>query len=260
MNYEIDEVFADGNMTPVIRQGDLVRRALPGSWQVSHPLLKHLESKQFRLSPRVVRHNDEYEWLRFMPGHSLSGDLAGHRGPDILIQVGTMIAGYHAAVADFEVPADASWGPSYEDCGVREVVCHNDIAPWNTIIDDHGLVTGLIDWDLISPGPRRWDLAYAAWRFGLLEPGDEFGSVTDRGNRVTTLLNAYGLPQSERIGFIDLIRERAQHGFDIVETLGKQGVPGFATLYEKGAHHWGRPSMNWIDEHRSQLIDFVEPS
>lgn len=261
MSHHDEEVFADGNMTPVVRQGNLVRRALPATWKISHTLLQHLESKNFDFSPRLVRYDDTHEWLSFMPGHSLAADLAGHRSPQLLTQVGQMIAAYHHAVAGFVVPDQSDWGPGFDETGRSgevKVICHNDIAPWNTIVDASGQVTGLIDWDLISPGPARWDLAYAAWRFGLLEPGDEFGSILARANRISTLLDAYGFADVHRAGFIDLIRERAQHGFDIVETLGKQGVPGFATLYEKGAHHWGRSSMNWIDQHRSELISVVE--
>ncbi|MEJ7838906.1 MAG: aminoglycoside phosphotransferase family protein [Thermomicrobiales bacterium] len=258
MSHHDEEIFADGNMTPVIRQGILVRRALPATWKITHALLQHLALKNFDFAPRVVRKDESYEWLSFMPGQSLAADLAGNRSPDLLIQVGQMIAAYHRAVADFVVPENSDWGPGFEENALPEVICHNDIAPWNTIVNADGRVTGLIDWDLIAPGPARWDLAYAAWRFGLLEPEDEFGSVAARANRITSLLDAYGLASAGRAGFIDLIRERAQHGFDIVETLGKQGVPGFATLYEKGAHHWGKPSMNWIDQHRSELISIVE--
>jgi Ser/Thr protein kinase RdoA (MazF antagonist) len=253
------ETFADGNMTPVVRIGREVRRALPLAWKASHAVLRHLETKGFPYSPRLLRHDDEFEWLCFMPGKSLESDLAGHRDLNLLVMVGQMIRQYHEAMRDFVPPPGVIWSPGIRDTDPVETICHNDIAPWNTIVNGEGVVTGLIDWDLVRPGPVSWDLAYAAWRFGLLEPRDEFGSVRDRGVRIVTLLDAYGFPLASRRGFIDLIRERAQHGFDIVEILGKQGAPGFATLYEKGAHHWGRPSMDWIDAHRSELIAVVEP-
>jgi hypothetical protein len=259
VKHQDTETFADGNMTPVVRIGREVRRALPPGWTGSHAVLRHLEAKGFPYSPRVIRHDDEFEWLTYMPGGSLEADLAGHRGLELLIQVGRIIRQYHEAMQDFVVPSDVTWSPSIDDLGPVETICHNDIAPWNTIVNGDGVVTGLIDWDLVGPGPVSWDLAYAAWRFGLLESGDVFGSVRDRGVRIVTLLDAYGFPLESRRGFIDLIQERAQHGFDIVEILGKEGVPGFATLYEKGAHHWGRPSMDWVDAHRPELISVVEP-
>ena len=44
-----------------------------------------------------------------------------------------------------------------------EVVCHNDFAPYNTVFRDRRL-TGVIDWDMASPGPRVRDLSYLAYR------------------------------------------------------------------------------------------------
>jgi len=252
------EVFADGNMTPVVRQGNSVMRALPTGWRGSHAVLRHLETKKFPYSPRLIRHDDTHEWLTFLLGHSLPADLAGSRQSDLLVQVGTMIRSYHDAIADFVAPDDIVWGPTIGANEPVEVICHNDIAPWNIVVDANDNLTGLIDWDLLNPGPRSHDLAYAAWRFGLLEPGEELGSVADCATRIVTLLDAYGLLLHDRIGFVDLIIERAQTGFDVVETLGKQGVPGYAALYEKGAHHWGVPSMKWISHHRNDLIAGIE--
>jgi hypothetical protein len=242
-----------------VRIGQEVRRALPTGWRGSHAVLRHLEKKGFNWAPRLLRCDEEHEWLTFMPGESMEADLTGHRDLSLLEQVGKLIRQYHNAMRDFVPPPDVQWAPSIGEPPVVETICHNDIAPWNTIVDNTGTITGLIDWDLLAPGPVSWDLAYAAWRFGLLEPGEAFGSVADRAFRITTILDSYGYPYESRRGFIDLIRERQQSGFDIVEALGQQGVPGFVTLYEKGAHHWGRPAMDWTNANRDELIRLVEP-
>jgi Ser/Thr protein kinase RdoA (MazF antagonist) len=43
----------------------------------------------------------------------------------------------------------------------NEVICHNDFAPHNVAFLD-GATVGAIDFDMCSPGPRLWDLAYFA--------------------------------------------------------------------------------------------------
>ena len=45
-----------------------------------------------------------------------------------------------------------------------EVICHNDFCPYNLLFEGTEL-TGVIDFDLASPGPRVWDLGQTAYRF-----------------------------------------------------------------------------------------------
>ena len=44
------------------------------------------------------------------------------------------------------------------------MICHNDVAPYNTVFVD-GRPRALIDFDTAGPGPRVWDIAYAAYTF-----------------------------------------------------------------------------------------------
>ena len=51
-------------------------------------------------------------------------------------------------------------------------MCHNDFAPYNLMFEGTEL-TGVIDFDLASPGPRVRDIGYAAYRFvPLTDPGN----------------------------------------------------------------------------------------
>jgi Ser/Thr protein kinase RdoA (MazF antagonist) len=251
-----EETFADGNMNPVVRIGDEVRRSLPGSWRGSHAVLRHLAARNFPFSPRVLRHDASHEWLTYLPGHSIGADLLEDRSDSLVEQAGRLIRRYHDAMADFVIPPDAGWIPQIGIPDESEVVCHSDIAPWNVVVQN-GEITGLIDWDLVHPGPRMWDLAYAAWRFAPLYDEPQFGDVAEKARRIMLLLDAYGLPQSQRGDVVSWIRRRAQSAFDTVEVLGKQGVPGYVQLYEQQLHHAGLPLIS-LESDGTELQSLID--
>jgi aminoglycoside phosphotransferase (APT) family kinase protein len=74
------------------------------------------------------------------------------------------------------------------------VVCHNDFAPYNLMFED-GKLTGVIDLDLASPGPRVWDMAYTAYRFvPLTDPANPdalFPGVKEQMRRLAAFCAAY---------------------------------------------------------------------
>ncbi|MGB3330778.1 MAG: aminoglycoside phosphotransferase family protein [Thermomicrobiales bacterium] len=230
-----DEVFADGNMASVVRRGDEVRRGRTPWAAASHAVLLHLEATGFPLAPRYLGTDGMSERYSFVPGEPAPADLAGYRDDRILVQVGKTIRAYHEAMRGFVPPPDVHWPIMPGTPASDGTICHNDIAPWNTVFLA-GEVRGLIDWDLVAPATRTWDLAYAAWRFALLYPDAAFGSADERIRRVRLLLDAYGLPADERRDFPVVILARMQSAFDTVEQWGAAGVPGFDRLYEGRLH------------------------
>ena len=95
-------------------------------------------------------------------------DLLEH--DDALAEVARLIRRYHDVVASFVPPPGAVWWDLAADpSGVHELVCHNDLAPWNLVRGADGSWT-FIDWDLAAPGRRAWDLGWSLLAFIPLTP------------------------------------------------------------------------------------------
>jgi aminoglycoside phosphotransferase (APT) family kinase protein len=131
-------------------------------------LLAHVRAKGLLWVPEPLGLDEVgREVLSFIPGQ------VPHDMPEwiwteqVLTDVARALREWHDATADFSAP-DGKWGlpPS----SPREVICHNDFAPYNCIFDK-GKFVGAIDFDMCAPGSRIWDLAYTAYRFVPLMPG-----------------------------------------------------------------------------------------
>ena len=228
-----------GNVAPVYRVGDTVRRSV-GPWTPAvHALLRHLEREGFEGSPRVMGIDDEgREIVSFIEGSvPYAPDIPDEIWlDDALVAVAQRVRLYHDAVASFEPPADALWRfcPGAPVRG--DVVCHNDLGPWNTVYRD-GLPAAFIDWDFAAPAPRLWDVAYAAWRFvplyynGIPGRGGE-PDVPEFARRLRLFCDAYGL--ADRGALLDTVAHRQHVMHDTVRIWGQAGVPGFAEMWASG--------------------------
>ena len=141
---ESEESLAGGNVSAVSRVGDTVRRGT-GPWTPAvHALLRHLERVGFDGAPRLLGTDERgREILSYV-----SGDVPDRAAPEVvtdqvLVEVGRLLRRYHEAARGFELPAGVSWHHP-ELPGSRTVVCHNDLAPRNTVFRD-GLPVAFLD-------------------------------------------------------------------------------------------------------------------
>jgi aminoglycoside phosphotransferase (APT) family kinase protein len=72
--------------------------------------------------------------------------------------LGVLIRGYHDAAATM-LWTGREW--CFEAREPVETICHNELKMSNTVRS--GVPVALIDWDTAAPGPRAWDLGFAAW-------------------------------------------------------------------------------------------------
>ena len=187
-----EEVLAGGNSSTIVRVGDTVHRPA-GLWTPAvHQLLTTLRAEGVTKVPEPFGLDEQgREVLSYLPGIVGNYPMPSWIwSPTIRHEAGSLLRRVHDADAPLAHRA-ATWRlPAHEPI---EVVCLNDVAPYNMVFQD-GHITGLIDVDMASPGPRIWDLAYLAYRLVPL------GEYTDhdvpgedaRPGRLDALIRSYG--------------------------------------------------------------------
>ena len=109
-------------------------------------------------------------------------------GPASLARVAELVREFHDLTAGTPLVAGC------------EVVCHNDLAPQNTVYRDAGAglrPVAFIDWDIAAPGARIHDLAHVCWQYVGLGPG--IADATAAGQRMRLICDAYGLGDTGRL-------------------------------------------------------------
>ena len=232
-----------GNVNTVVRVGDTVRRSA-GPWTPTvHALLRHVRAAGVTCLPEPAGIDEQgrevLSWLR--------GEVGGWPIPAWVwaartrAQAGAMLRAVHDATVDFH-PTDAVWrSPAHEPA---EVVCLNDVAPYNMVHGPTGLV-GLIDVDMASPGPRVWDLAYLAYRIcGWCEDMPAPDDATPK-QRLRELMAAYGddaLPAPDEVLAVAVVRlhDLADWTDARAGALDRDDLRGHASMYRRDAAKVGR--------------------
>lgn len=239
-----EQILTGGNVTPVVRIGDTVRREA-GSWTPAvHALLDRCAEAGIDGVPRARGLDDHgREILTFLPGEMLAD-----AGPEVLWSRSTLAdaARLLRRIHDVGGPlvsAPLVWrAPTHEPA---EVICHNDFAPYNLIVRD-GRVVGAIDFDFASPGPRLWDVAYLAYRIAPFAEdapafdAERFGSPDER---VRGLVSAYGRDWSVtevRAMAAARLKELAEFSEARAVATGRQDLGEHAAMYRRDAARLGR--------------------
>lgn len=159
----------------VSKVDNTVHRSVSENSSFVHELLKLLEEKNYQYSPRFLSIDTQgREVLTFIEGEILREPF--QMTIDQLSKIAHMLRDFH----------DSTSGSIL--AGASETVCHNDIAPWNTIWH-LGNPVAFIDFDEAAPGKRIDDVAYFLWTF--LELGSDT-VVKFQASRISTLCNFYG--------------------------------------------------------------------
>lgn len=244
-----EERLAGGNThAEIIRVGDTVRRPT-GPWTPGvHALLRHLEARGYSGAPRALGVDDRgRESLSYVPGDVVWPEhFALVQTTSALAEVAAAIRLFHDAVADFEPPRDAIWAENASDPrGPAELLCHNDLAPWN-LVRDAGAWT-FIDWDLAAPGRRSWDVSWALLSLVSLMP-DSTLTEAETIDRIGIFRYSYGrdlFPDD----VLDVAVERCEHEAERIGRLGTLGEEPYARLLAEGHYEVWRSAAAHIRAH-----------
>ena len=223
-----------------------------GPWSSGvHTLLCHLEGQGFEGAPRFLGVDQQgHEVLTFIEGEMGHYPLPDYMWSDgALVEVAQLLRKYHEALAGFVALEGAMWQFSYPDTSAHEVICHNDVAPYNMVYRD-GRPYALIDFDEAGPGPRVWDVAYAAYRFVPLVHTHDAAiaqlGLTDPGRqtrRLRLFCDTYGIEIDEVLAMVGPRLQAMCR--TLVERAGKGDV-AFQRMIEEGhLEHYRQELADW---------------
>jgi Ser/Thr protein kinase RdoA (MazF antagonist) len=205
-----------------------VRRAA-GPWTATiQAFMSHLHESGFSMVPKPLGIDDRgREVISLLPGSVATYPLPPFAWSDeTLVAVARVLRAFHDASIGFLGRPGACWQwPSHQP---EEVVCHNDFAPYNLMFEDD-VLTGVIDLDLASPGPRVWDMAYAAYRFVPLtdpaNPDAPFPGTQAQARRLAAFCAAYDHPAAKPL---DVLRAAAAKLDELVAFIEREAARGDA--------------------------------
>lgn len=242
----------------VYKQGQIVIRET-GPWAVAvHSLLHHLAEIGFDKAPRLVGSGFDdqgRETLTYIEGEFIQPgpwSLAGAAA------VGDLLRELHQATASFDPPTEAIWYPWFGRHlgGSKRIIGHCDFAPWNIVARD-GMPVALIDWDFAGPVDPLVELAQACWLNAKLHDDivaerEGLPPLEVRAKQLRAIVDAYGLPQAQRRGFIDRIIEVVVH--DTAEQADEANImPDSTDPTPLWGLAWRARAATWIYRHRRTL-------
>lgn len=181
----VETPLTGGRITAgVVRVGDTVRRPPKANATLVRALLGRLEQLGLELVPRYLGVDAEgRETFSYVEGE-VPDELDSTFDDATLAAAALLIRRFH----------DATTGSPLTQG--REVVCHGDLSPCNTVFRA-GLPVALIDFDNAAPGTRLEDLGYAL--FLWLNLGTDGPHAREQSRRIGAFCRAYGIADGPEV-------------------------------------------------------------
>ncbi|MDO6706944.1 hypothetical protein Q4579_12020, partial [Photobacterium sp. 1_MG-2023] len=116
---------------------------------------------------------------------------------------------------------------------------------------------GMIDFDTAHPAPRIWDIAYAVycWAPFKTHEYDAMGDLESQSVRAKQFCDAYGLPEKDRLAFVDAMIDRVQALVDHMHSEASQGNQTFIENIKDGHHLAYLADIQYLNSHKQYITD-----
>lgn len=236
-----------GNTTDaVVRVGSTVRKPWTPATPSVLAFMKAMRSAGVDVPAVYERDDQGRQVVEFVPG-VLAMDSSPLSLPE-LRRVGGIVRSIHDASAAYIPDVESTWNSLIPAPGA-ELICHNDLAPWNLVIGDRWV---FIDWDAAAPSTRLWDLAYAAQAFTLNDASED---PLVAARRLAAFVDGYDASSELRAGLPAAMIERTEAMLDLLKNSHAAGFEPWATMYTSGhGDHWGGVAR-FVREHEAMWVD-----
>lgn len=228
---DTEEPLSGGNASQgVVRVGATVRKPWTASTPAVHEVMRRVRAAGVDV-PEVLGQDDQgRQVLEMVPG-----TLAMDSPPlthEELARAGRLVRSTHDATRDLVPDPAVPWENLLPTTGA-DLVCHNDLAPWNLLVGERWV---FIDWDGAGPSTRLWDLAYAAQSFTI---NDSRVDPAEAAAGLAAFVEGYGADQRLRDELPQALGRRAAAMHELLRSAHETGREPWGTMYTAGhGAHW----------------------
>jgi Ser/Thr protein kinase RdoA (MazF antagonist) len=146
-------------------------------------------------------------------------------------RLGAVIRELHEMLRDFRPPDEPHWSERGSDPKGGDLVLHNDIGPWNLVVNGDDWV--IIDWDEAAPGRPEWELALVLQSFVPLWPESAL-SDAEIVKRMKRFGDGYGTTSRVLQAVVEIIPDRCQRFVEMIDRGARRGDPQLIKMLQDG--------------------------
>lgn len=225
-----EQPLAGGNTSgDVVRIGDTVRKPWTAATPSVHAFMAHLRRHGVDVPEVMGKDHRGRQVLEFVPGSTAQ---SRRLTPGELRRVGALVRSIHDAATAHTPAEDLPW-ENVLPAPSQELLCHNDLAPWNLVVGERW---AFIDWDGAGPSTRLWDLAYSAQTFTLNDPSED---PMLAAARLASFIDGYDADSSLRGALPGTMAERTAAMHRLLETSHRSGRQPWGSMFlTRHGEHW----------------------